>query len=201
MELNTKMVPIGDLHEDPANVRQHPTRNLNDIRNSLVEFGQVEPLVVQKGTGKVIGGNGRLSVMRDLGWEEAAVVEFDGTDLQCTALAIALNRTSDTSEFNTENLAHIVSQIMDEDNSLAHHLGFSESEIDDLLKQLGESEITVDTGDQDIGGFAEGDQFKDDTQYGVVIPLTLDHANDEELKADLNEFVGRWKLEYRIKPI
>ncbi len=70
-------VPLDALHPDPANARQHGERNVDAICGSLARFGQVEPLVVHKPTGRVIGGNGRLTAMKALGWSHADVVELD----------------------------------------------------------------------------------------------------------------------------
>ena len=96
------------LHEDPANARLHPDENLADIRASLKEFGQVEPIVVQKSTGKVVGGNGRLKVMRQLGWEECDVAYVDMSDMKATALGIALNRAGERAEWDTKVLAQLM---------------------------------------------------------------------------------------------
>ncbi|MCI0657681.1 MAG: ParB N-terminal domain-containing protein, partial [Acidobacteria bacterium] len=51
--------------------------NLEAIAGSLARFGQAEPLVVQRGTNRVIAGNGRLVAMKKLGWTECDVVELD----------------------------------------------------------------------------------------------------------------------------
>jgi len=96
---------LADLTEDPENARTHSERNINAIKLSLDEFGQVEPLVVQASNGKVIGGNGRLQAMRDLGWVKAKVVKVDMDDKEAKALAIALNRTAELAEWNYETLA------------------------------------------------------------------------------------------------
>ena len=72
--LEVKRVALDTLHCDPANPRAHDGRNLAAIVASLKEFGQVEPLVVQAGTGKVIGGNGRLQALRGMGQSEAEMV-------------------------------------------------------------------------------------------------------------------------------
>ena len=42
----------------------------------------------QKGTRRVIGGNGRLVAMRELGWRECDVVELDLDDLTASSRAI-----------------------------------------------------------------------------------------------------------------
>ncbi len=95
-----KRVPIQSLHLDPANARSHGTENLDAIEGSLCRFGQAEPLVVQKSSGRVIGGNGRLVAMKKLGWTECDIVELDLDDLQATALGIALNRTSELASWD-----------------------------------------------------------------------------------------------------
>ena len=93
--LTIRRVPVASLHLDPANARAHPERNMEAIQASLARFGQVEPLVVQQGTGRVLGGFGRLAAMRAMGWSEVDIVEFDLQSIDAAALRIALNRTAD----------------------------------------------------------------------------------------------------------
>jgi hypothetical protein len=144
--LAIRRVPIGELHADPANVNTHDESNLRQIRGSLQEFGQVEPLVVQAGSGKVIGGNGRLDVMRELGFAECDVVEFDGGDVRATALAIALNRTAKTSVFDDEALARTLRALQDEDFDLGA-VGFTDAEVDALFGTADEAEQTETLSD------------------------------------------------------
>ena len=68
--MKIETVPLADLREDPENARRHPEKNLKAIRGSLERFGQRLPLVVRDGI--VVVGNGRLKVMRELGWTDAA---------------------------------------------------------------------------------------------------------------------------------
>ena len=75
--LTIERVPLDALHLDPHNARHHGEENLAAIRNSLTRFGQSEPLVGQAGSGRVIAGNGRLAVMKDLGWTSCDVVFLD----------------------------------------------------------------------------------------------------------------------------
>lgn len=104
VDLKIVRVPLNSLHADPANARQHGARNLAAIRAALEEFGQVEPLIVMADNRRVIGGNGRLAVMRELGWKDVGVVLFSGSETQARALAIALNRTSELAEWNGDVL-------------------------------------------------------------------------------------------------
>ena len=55
--LEIRRVALEALHLDPANARLHGEVNLEAIKASLARFGQAEPLVVHKATGRVIGGS------------------------------------------------------------------------------------------------------------------------------------------------
>ena len=110
-----KILPLEALHEDPANARKHGPKNLEAIRGSLLEFGQVEPLVIQKSTRKMIGGNGRLGVMRDLGWTEAKVFEVDCDNAQAVALGIALNRSAELAEWDQDALDKLLATVKVDD--------------------------------------------------------------------------------------
>lgn len=127
--MNSIKVAIADLIEDPKNARTHGERNLAAIRASLERFGQVEPLVVREGTNVVLGGNGRLSVMRALGWEQVTVVYFSGSDQEACALALALNRTAELADWDTDMLAGALVSL---DDSALGDLGWTDVELSKL---------------------------------------------------------------------
>lgn len=122
-------MPVSALHQDPANVNKHPDANLRHISDSLKTFGQVEPLVVQKGTGKVIGGNGRLQVLAGHGVTEVDVVELDIDDTKAAALGIALNRSAKSSEFDDAALAAVLATLPTE---LQLGAGYDDSDLREL---------------------------------------------------------------------
>jgi DNA modification methylase len=129
-----RRVPISSLHTDPANARSHGERNLEAIQGSLARFGQAEPLVVQRSTGRIVGGNGRLVAMKALGWTEADVVELDLDDLQATALGIALNRTGELAEWDMQSLSRLLTELQAED--AFDGLGFEQEDLDKLIADL-----------------------------------------------------------------
>ena len=134
-ELEITRVPLDALHLDPANARAHDERNLAAIQGSLARFGQAEPLVVQAGTGRVVGGNGRLVAMLKLGWTHCDVVELDLESIDATALGIALNRTAELAEWDEPALGRLLEELQREDAQLG--VGFDDTEIDALLADLG----------------------------------------------------------------
>ena len=137
-----KLVPIGSLHEDPKNARAHPERNKAAVRSSMTEFGQVEALVVQKGTGLVIGGNCRLGELLAMGATEVMVSEVDVKGKQMTKLGLALNRSAEMAEWDADALGELLAEIGRED---AEGIGF-DGDIDDLLRDLDDDGSWGDIG-------------------------------------------------------
>lgn len=139
---------LDELHQDPANARAHNERNLQVIADSLKAFAQVEPLVVQRSTGKVIGGNGRLEAMRALGWTECDVALVDMDDTQATALGIALNRTAELASWDYETLERLTASLKDSDFDL-DTIGFNEADLTALARQS-EAQIGDDDYERDL---------------------------------------------------
>lgn len=132
--LQTRRLPLEALIPDPDNPRLHDARNLEAIQASLARFGQVEPLVVQKGTHHLLAGHGRLEALRKLGVTEAEVVEVDIAGAEAKALAVALNRTAELADWDVDKLIGLVQGDPDTDWDA---LGFSEKELQALVAKRG----------------------------------------------------------------
>jgi hypothetical protein len=131
--LTIRRVPLADLHLDPANVRLHDEKNVGTIKASLSRFQQVEPLVVQRSTGRLIAGHGRVAAMRELGWTEADIVEVDVNDTQAAAMAITLNRSGELAMWDLPALGKILDSLKDE--FPLEDLGFDAKDLDELIAQ------------------------------------------------------------------
>lgn len=112
-------VLLAELVRNPKNCRKHDERDLLVLSASLEKYGQVEPLVVQKSTGLVIGGNGRLEAMLSLGWNECEIAEVDCTDEQATSLGIVLNRSAELSRWDNEAVEAALRGIQEDDPVLS----------------------------------------------------------------------------------
>lgn len=126
-----RRVSLSELRADPANTRTHDEKNLAAIADSLARFGQVEPLVVQRGTGMVIGGNGRLAAMRAAGTLEADIVEVDADDAKAAALSIALNRTAELAGWDDAALAKTLEALPKE-----LQIGWTDADLAEVLGRL-----------------------------------------------------------------
>jgi len=123
-----KTVPIASLVLDDANPRTHGERNLRAIGSSLEEFGQLENLVVQASTKRVIAGNGRIRELIRLGHESVEVREIDCDDATARRLSVILNRSAELAGWDYGNLDAII----DEATAAGHaveDLGFTAEEL------------------------------------------------------------------------
>lgn len=134
--MNVERVTLESLNEAARNPRQHNEKNLEAIRVSLDRFGQVEPLVVRRANREVIGGNGRLGVMRSLGWSEADVVFLDIDQPTADALGIALNRSGELAEWDYTALSQMLEEIRTVDAELFDHTGWTGEEYSTLVGEM-----------------------------------------------------------------
>lgn len=106
------------------------------IKNSIINFGYVEPVIINKDF-TVIGGHQRLKVLKELNYEkiECIVVDLDKT--QEKALNIALNKIS--GEWNTEKLENLLQELLQEDFDV-NLTGFDSEEIDNILNEYLDTE-------------------------------------------------------------
>lgn len=142
------MLQLDQLHEDPDNVRDHDAKNLAAIGHSLAEYGQVEPLVVQASSNMVIGGNGRLRVMRDLGWQKAWCNPLDIDDAQARRLSLVLNRSAELAHWKEAELVDLLAQLEAAGDDV-ESLGWQEEDVASLMQRLQKVDDGADSDDQD----------------------------------------------------
>lgn len=115
------------------------------IKNSISEFGYVDPVIVNKDL-TVIGGHQRISVLKTLGYKEINCVVIDIDKTKEKALNIALNKIS--GEWNKELLAELIQDLQSLDYDVAF-TGFDPPEIDQLFNDVHDKDITEDDFDVD----------------------------------------------------
>jgi ParB-like chromosome segregation protein Spo0J len=106
MTLKIERLPIEKLTFDPANARKHSDVNLSAIAESLRQFGQRKPIVVNA-ENVIVAGNGTVEAARLLGLTDVDVVRVpkDWSADQVKAFALADNRTAEMAEWDPEVLS------------------------------------------------------------------------------------------------
>lgn len=115
------------------------------IKNSITEFGYVEPVIVNSDL-TIIGGHQRVTVLSDLGYEEIDCILIDVDKAKEKALNIALNKI--TGEWNKELLADLIQELQEADFDVAF-TGFEPPEIEQLFNSVHDKKITEDDFDID----------------------------------------------------
>jgi DNA modification methylase len=129
--------PLDQLIPYVRNARTHSEDQVAQIAASIVEFGWLNPVLVDD-AGNVIAGHGRLLAARKLGLDSVPVIRaFHLTPAQVRAYRLADNRLAELSGWNEEMLAAELAALRDEDVDLGL-LGFDDAEIDRLLAEPGE---------------------------------------------------------------
>ena len=114
------------------------------IKNSILEFGYVEPIIVNYDM-TVIGGHQRLTVLKDLGYTEVQCVEVHIEDEnKVKALNIALNKI--TGAWNEQLLADLIVDLQSADFN-TDFTGFEAPEIEQLFSKVHNKDIQEDDFD------------------------------------------------------
>lgn len=128
--LKNLIVDVTKVSLDPLNARLHPDRNLEAIRQSLILYGQVKPIVVRKSTGVVVAGNGTLECAKALGWTKIAAAFVDFNDVEAAGFGLADNRTAELAKWDFEVVARLDKLMQEQGNS--QMVGWSDDELEVL---------------------------------------------------------------------
>ena len=146
-EMQWQTLPLGQLRPaayNPRKALKPSDKEYQKIKNSIQEFGYVEPIIVNYDM-TVIGGHQRLTVLKDLGYTEAQCVVLHIEDeAKVKALNIALNKIS--GEWNEQLLADLLVDLQDAQFNL-DLTGFEAPEIDQLFSKLHNKDIEEDNFD------------------------------------------------------
>lgn len=108
-------VNIADLKPYEKNAKKHPKKQVEQIANSIVEFGMCDPIAVWGDDNIIIEGHGRLLALKKLGYDEAPVIRLDHlTDEQRKAYTLAHNKVAE-SEWEFDLLDDELNDILDID--------------------------------------------------------------------------------------
>ena len=155
--MKIEKVNIEELKEAEYNPRKNLTpddEEYKKIKKSIIEFGYVAPLIVNKDM-TVIGGHQRLKVLKELGYTEIECNMVDLDKNKEKALNIALNKI--TGEWDDDKLEELLSELKDTDIDL-DITGFSFDEVDNILK--------------DVTGSKEDDFDLEETLRKIEEPVT-----------------------------
>ena len=143
-----KKIKIADLVPaayNPRKALKPGDKEYEKIKNSISEFGYVDPVIVNKDM-TVIGGHQRITVLKDLGFTEIDCVVIDIDKTREKALNIALNKI--TGEWDKELLADLIADLQKSDFDV-NFTGFDPPEIDQLMSSVHDKDVQDDDFDEE----------------------------------------------------
>lgn len=107
-----KKMKLSELHPAEYNPRVELKPGMEEyekLKQSILEFGFVDPPIFNKRTGNLVGGHQRVSVAKDLGIGEIEVSIVDLPIEKEKALNIALNKIS--GQWDEDKLALLLNEL------------------------------------------------------------------------------------------
>jgi len=154
-QFETKNVDVDVLIPYAMNSRQHDETQVAQIAASIREFGFTNPILVDE-KNNLIAGHGRIMAARKLQMEQVPAVVVTGLDdRKRRALIIADNKIALNSTWDEESLIIELEDLSDDFGEL---IGFSESELVNLLKT------------DEVEGLTDDDAVPDAPE----VPVTVD---------------------------
>lgn len=128
---------ISDIKPYEKNAKIHTEEQIEQIKNSIKQFGMNDPIGIWGKDNVIVEGHGRVEALKELGYDEVECIRLDHlTDEERKAYTLAHNKLTMNTEFDFEMLDEELEDIANIDMS---DFGFENFElennfIDDLLK-------------------------------------------------------------------
>jgi ParB-like chromosome segregation protein Spo0J len=194
--IEIQTVDIKDLKPaeyNPRKILRRGDKGYEKLKASLMEFGEVLPIVWNKRTGNIVGGHQRYYMYLDEGIQKVKVSVVDLPLEKEKALNITLNNPKVGSEWDLDKLAQLVQELETPELKLT---GFDEEDLDSLLAGLDDlDQLEMDTSDFDElgGGSDPGEIEKEDPE-----PEELPYEEPQEEKPTKEVFFKIGKYEFMV---
>lgn len=162
--LKIEYIPIEDLKPYENNAKIHTQEQIEQIKNSIQEFGMNDPIAIWKDN-IIIEGHGRLLACQELGFKELPIIRLDDlTDDERKAYTLIHNKLTMNTDFD----------------------------IDILNEELESIEIDMTEFGFDLGTFEDEEaDFEDDGYYGDERERTNRAYNLDLIENLTNDF---WQM-------
>ncbi|HHU0682841.1 TPA: ParB/Srx family N-terminal domain-containing protein [Escherichia coli] len=132
MALKIEYLPVGKLLRYAKNSRTHSDEQVEQLVNSIREFGFTNPVLIDE-KNELIAGHGRLAAAEILEMDKVPAIRLSNlSEKQKKAYRIADNKLALNAGWDMQLLAEEVKELMDDDFDI-DLLGFNDAELDEIL--------------------------------------------------------------------
>ena len=169
------------------NAREHSVEQVAQIAASIVEFGFLNPILVDSNDG-IVAGHGRLSAAKELALDVVPVVVLDHlTENQKKAYVLVDNKLAENATWNEDLLAEEIIKLNLQDFDL-NILGWSDEELEALQQ---------DGWASDIDDPASDGEHMDAIKARIVVEL--DAENKDKVIDAINDYCESNEVAIEIK--
>ena len=102
--MQIELINIDEIIPYENNAKLHPKEQIEQIKKSILEFGNNDPIAIDKNN-VIVEGHGRLLALKELGYEEVEVIKLGHlTDEQRKAYTLIHNKLTMNTDFDIEIL-------------------------------------------------------------------------------------------------
>ena len=168
------------------NAREHSAEQVAQIAASIVEFGFLNPILVDSNDG-IVAGHGRLSAAKELALDVVPVVVLDHlTENQKKAYILVDNKLAENASWNEELLAQEIIKLNLQDFDL-NILGWTDEEIKALQE---------DGWDSDIESVERNEENLDGIQGKIIVKLDPEYK--DQVIDSINKFAEENNIEVEV---
>lgn len=96
---------IGDITPYSKNAKKHPKEQIEQIKSSIKEFGNNDPIAIWGEKNVIVEGHGRYEALKQLGYEEVECIRLDHlSDKERKAYTLVHNKLTMNSDFDFDTL-------------------------------------------------------------------------------------------------
>lgn len=145
-------VKVANIIPYENNVKQHPKEQIEQIKKSILEFGNNDPIAIDENN-IIIEGHGRLEALKELGYQEVECIIISGlNEEQKNAYRLIHNKLTMNSDFDLIGLEEELRKITSLDMS---EFEFDIEELEKELSKLNDSEREVEEDNFDVDAALE----------------------------------------------
>ena len=132
-------ININDLTPYENNAKQHPAEQIEQIKKSILDYGNNDPIGVWGSNNIIVEGHGRYIALKELGYTEVECIRLDHlSDEERKAYTLVHNKTTMNSDFDFEILEQELKELSNFDIDMTKY-GF-----DAIADELEDKEIIED---------------------------------------------------------
>lgn len=140
--MKIEKIKLSDIKQYEKNAKLHPRMQIEQIKKSIEEFGNNDPIAVDENN-VIIEGHGRYIALKELGYEEAECIRLTHlTEEQKKAYILVHNKLTMNTDFDIDTLNEELDDILNIDMT---EFGFIDDIDVDIPDESNERHRTFDT--------------------------------------------------------